>query len=330
MKLVSFSLKPVAPFRLDYTVWALRRRPDNIVDRWEDGRYQRVFDLGTAVFAVSVVQRGFSRDPVLEVKVEGDKISPEDIKTIGRRLTRILGLNVELADFYALAKKDELLGPLAREFQGVKPPRFGSVYEALVNAVACQQMSLLVGVRLLNRLAQAYGKSFADSLSYGPQYAFPSPDVLAEARPAAVRALGFSGRKAQYIKGISCFAAGNPGSSGCGKAGSATFDIEALEALADEEAETKLESLEGVGRWSAQYVLLRGMGRLGVFPGDDVGARAKLKEWLAIEAPLDYEGVRRIAARWRPYGGLVYFHLLLKNLKAKGLFLPMEREEVSV
>ncbi|MDA8087602.1 MAG: hypothetical protein M0Z75_12970, partial [Nitrospiraceae bacterium] len=89
-------------------------------------------------------------------------------------------------------------------------------------------------------------------------------------------------------------------------------------------------SVRGGGGWSAQYVLLRGLGRLGVCRGDGVGGRAKLKEWLAIEAPLDYEGVRRIAARWRPYGGLVYFHLLLKNLKAKGLFLPMEREEVSV
>ena len=59
------------------------------------------------------------------------------------------------------------------------------------------------------------------------------------------------------------------------------------------------------------------------------GGRAKLKEWLGIKVPLDYAGVGRTVARWHPYGGLIYFHLLLKNLRAKG-FLPAERQEVPV
>jgi DNA-3-methyladenine glycosylase II len=136
-----------------------------------------------------------------------------------------------------------------------------------------------------------------------------------------LRAFGFSSRKAQYIISISRFAL-----EGGGK--NAASGLEALESLPDEEAEAGLLTLRGVGRWSAQYVLLRGMGRLGVFPGDDVGARAKLSEWLGVKSGLDYEGVRRIAVRWHPYGGLIYFHLLLKSLRAKG-FLPIEREEVS-
>ncbi len=318
MKLVSFSLKPVAPFRLDYTAWALRRRPDNIVDRWEGGRYIRVLSFDGEVFSVSVVQPGDAWHPLLEVKVEGKRISGADIKKIGDRLTRMLGLGAGLTDFYALAAKDRRLAPLVEEFYGVKPPRFGSVFEALINAVACQQMSLLVGIRLLNRLAQACGKVFA-----GPPaaYAFPSPAGLAQAGAQALRALGFSSRKAQYIISISRFALERGDGSQSG--------LEELEALPDEEAAAALLSLKGVGRWSAQYVLLRGMGRLGVFPGDDVGARARLAEWLGIKIPLDYEGVRRIAARWHPYGGLIYFHLLLKSLRAKG-FLPIEREEVSV
>ena len=292
MKLVSFSLRPVAPFRLDYTVWALRRRPDNIVDQWENGQYMRVFNLGgNAVYYVSSVQLGPPQDPVLAVRVAGERISTPDIEKIDRMLTRMLGLDSELADFYALAEKDDHLGPLAREFYGVKPPRFGTVYEALVNAVACQQMSLLVGIRLLNRLAQAYGKAFMDFL--GPRgagnnkYAFPSPDGLAKAMPPELRALGFSGRKAQYIIGISRSAA--QGTADCRSAecvgpDNASFDVEALDALPDEKAETKLLSLKGVGR---------------------------------------------TVARWHPYGGLIYFHLLLKNLRAKG-FLPAERQEVPV
>jgi DNA-3-methyladenine glycosylase II len=73
--------------------------------------------------------------------------------------------------------------------------------------------------------------------------------------------------------------------------------------------------LRGVGRWTAEYALLRGLGRLHVFPGDDVGARNNLQRWLGFLEPLDYEGVRRTLARWAPFQGLVYLHLLLNSLQ---------------
>ncbi len=57
------------------------------------------------------------------------------------------------------------------------------------------------------------------------------------------------------------------------------------------------------------------MGRLNFFQGDDVGARNKLRHLLNLKRPLDYEGVRRILYRWQPFGGLVYFHLLLDGLR---------------
>jgi DNA-3-methyladenine glycosylase II len=47
-------------------------------------------------------------------------------------------------------------------------------------------------------------------------------------------------------------------------------DLERLATLSDEEAVSSLCRLRGVGRWSAEYVLLRTLGRLHVFPGDDV------------------------------------------------------------
>jgi DNA-3-methyladenine glycosylase II len=90
--------------------------------------------------------------------------------------------------------------------------------------------------------------------------------------------------------------------------------LEALHRLDDVAAVERLTALRGIGRWTAEYVLLRGLGRLHVFPGDDIGAQNKLKRLLAIETPLDYEGVRTLVARWHPFAGLVYFHLLLDAL----------------
>jgi DNA-3-methyladenine glycosylase II len=76
--------------------------------------------------------------------------------------------------------------------------------------------------------------------------------------------------------------------------------------------------LRGVGRWTTEYVLLRGLGRLHIFPGDDVGARNLLQRWLRLRKPLDYQGVRRVLTPWHPFGGLIYFHLLMNGLDEKG------------
>jgi DNA-3-methyladenine glycosylase II len=96
------------------------------------------------------------------------------------------------------------------------------------------------------------------------------------------------------------------------------YDPDGLAGLTDEEAVEHLRGQRGVGRWTAEYVLLRGLWRTNIFPGDDVGARNNLRQWLHLAAPLDYECVRRTLARWRRFGGLIYFHLLLDRLETAG------------
>ncbi len=65
--------------------------------------------------------------------------------------------------------------------------------------------------------------------------------------------------------------------------------------------------------------MLRGLGRLQVFPGDHVGARNKLERLFDIDSPLDYESIERLLAPRLPYAGVVYFHLLLDSLSEAGL-----------
>jgi DNA-3-methyladenine glycosylase II len=78
------------------------------------------------------------------------------------------------------------------------------------------------------------------------------------------------------------------------------LDLDELENLDDAAAVARLRSLRGVGRWTAEYVLLRGLGRLHVFPGDDIGARNNLQRWLGILEPLDYDGVQRASRDGSP------------------------------
>ena len=93
------------------------------------------------------------------------------------------------------------------------------------------------------------------------------------------------------------------------------LDLESPDRENDDVIRQQLREPRGVGRWTAEYVLLRGFGRLNVFPGDDVGAQKRFARWLGRSRPLDYADVGRAVARWQPYAGLVYFHLLLDGYR---------------
>jgi DNA-3-methyladenine glycosylase II len=300
----TFFLEAVAPFRLDLTVWTLRRRPHNIVDRWDGETYRRTLALSGEPVEVAVIQTGSTKAPRLQVTVHGNPLRPEGKQAVTVTLERLLGHRIDLAAFYHLASRDADLGPLVRRFRGMKPPRFPSVFEGVVNGIACQQLSLTLGIHLLNRLAANHGLSMAANGE--SSHAIPRPEDLANLMPETLRPLGFSRQKGRAMVELAQIGVERH------------KDLEGLRAFSDQDALTHLTQLRGVGRWTAEYVLLRCLGRLNMFPGDDVGARNNLQRWLGLEQPLDHAEVGRVLARWQPYQGLVYFHLLLNRLTEAG------------
>jgi DNA-3-methyladenine glycosylase II len=291
------------PFRLDLTVWALRRRPENAVDTWDGRTYRRALEVDGGAIELAAVQDGSPVAPRLTVTLTGATLDQRTEDAAQAALARMLGLELDLSPFYRLAEGDPLLRTLAGRFRGLKPPRFPTLFECVVNAIACQQLTLTVGIRLLNRLAEAQGTAVGTA---GGLHAFPASTRLAGLAPETLRPLGFSGAKARSIVELAAgISAGR-------------FDPVAIETLADRDALQALLRLRGVGRWTAEYALLRGLGGLYVFPGDDVGARNNLARWLHSTAPLDYAHVQAAVRPWQPFAGLVYFYLLLANLAELG------------
>ena len=305
MSRLTYSLKPVPPFRLDLAVWILRRRPENAIDRWDGQCYRRVLGLGGRPGGGGGDSDRTSRSaPAPSRGGRASGPGPGTRAAVTAALERLLGLRIDLSEFERFAARDARLGPLARRFRGMKPPRFPTVFECVVNAIACQQVTLTLGVRLVGRLAEAYG--LAMSGGDAPVHAFPQPEELARSKPEELRTLGFSRQKARaLIELSSAIAEGH-------------LNLEALASESDGAALDRLSRVRGVGRWTGEYVLLRGLGRLHVFPGDDVGARNNLLRWLGLTGPLNYDGVRRALTPWSAYGGLVYFHLLLDRLVEAG------------
>ena len=293
------------PFRLDYVVWALRRRAHNEVDRFDGSCYRRVLCLAGEPVEVAVRQDPAASRPSLLLELRGPaapagRAAVTEVRPV---LERMLGLAADLDGFYRVAASDARLNALAARFRGMRPPCFPTVFEALVNAVACQQLSLDVGIHLLNRLARRFGPAISGPVT---RHGFPVPARLAAADPAELRALGFSTAKARAII------------SAAGREAAGALDLEALRDADDDQAMSTLLGLPGIGRWSAEYVMLRGLARYHVLPGDDVGARNNLRRRFDLAEDAGYDAVARLSRRWQPYGGLVYFHLLLDALAARG------------
>ena len=120
----AFSLQARPPFRLDLTVWALRRRRENAVDVWDGRTYRRALTLDRGTIELAAVQDGSSAAPRLTVTLTGVQLDRRTEDAARAALARLLGLELDLSPFYRHAEDDPLLRTLAARFRGLKPPRF--------------------------------------------------------------------------------------------------------------------------------------------------------------------------------------------------------------
>jgi DNA-3-methyladenine glycosylase II len=304
--MMSLTVVVVPPFRLDFTVLALQRREKNIVDQWDGIRYTRVLVYGNDTIKMTATQGGAYKNPRVIITLDGKAdLKSEMEQDIKLLVQKVLGLNVNLQQFYTCAESSEVIAPLVKHFLGVKPPRFPSLFEALVNAIACQQVSLDAAIQILNRFSERFGMQFDDgkTISYG----FPRPEDLMSFSEEDIKAVGFSRQKACSIKALAIGVQNH------------SIDFSCIDGMTNEGIADYLSTIRGIGRWSIEYVLLRGLGRLDMFPGDDIGAQNNLQRLFHLEKKPDYEQIKRLTSQWMPYQGLVYFHLLLDKLRAKGV-----------
>src|SRR6188474_88009 len=121
---LTFVLRPLPPFRLDLTVWALRRRSRNLIDRWDGTTYRRVIVLGKRPTELAMRQIGSPTAPRVVVTATPFPRTLLEKRQVRSIVVRLLGLRIDLTEWYRMAESDARLRPLADKFRGMKPPRF--------------------------------------------------------------------------------------------------------------------------------------------------------------------------------------------------------------
>lgn len=282
------------PFRLDLTVSALRRSPTNVVDVYTaDGRYLRALRGPRRPVIVSVTQ---PRRDALSIAVHGTHA--DSVRAVAC-MRRMLGTERDLSAFHRRARGVPWLAPLARRLRGLRPPRYPELFEACANAILFQQVSLDAASAIMRRLLHAVGTEVEHEGV--PLVVFPTAERLLEATDATLRAAGLSASKLATLR-----RAGEAIASGA-------LTEAMLEELPSEAAAQRLQRIKGIGPWTAAVILLRGLGRLDVLPGNDSGVRANLDRFagkgVTAESVAEQLGTQR---------GMAYFALLLARHEVRG------------
>ena len=292
--LVERVLTARAPYRLDLTVAVLRRFSTNLVDVMRpDGTYVRALSGFGAPAIVSVRQTGPT-----ELVARADCL-PGDEERCFALVPRMLGTDLSVATFDRGARTIPWLRDLAKRMRGVKPPRYATLWEACVNAIVYQVLSLDAAGAILRRAILATGEPIErDGVTL---HAFPTIAALTGASNEILRATGLSINKITTLRRV-----GEALETGA-------LDEVMLEERSSAEASALLCSIKGIGPWTAAVILLRGLNRLDVFPANDSGVAKGLRTLAG-----DGIDVADALARLGDERGMLYFHLLLARLERTG------------
>ena len=159
------------------------------------------------------------------------------------------------------------------------------VFGALVFQVAGQQLSVAATRHILERVCAPFGGRL------------PEPAELLAMEPAALRETGLSGRKVETLRAVAAqFADG-------------TLRDKDLRAMSDEEIETRLTAIPGIGPWTVHGMLIIALDRPDVVLPGDLALRKVMQRAYGLDHLPTQDEVRTIAAPWRPYRSLATAYL---------------------
>jgi DNA-3-methyladenine glycosylase II len=297
------SLYPLSPhdFPLSASIFS---DGDPAIRIYADGIFSQALHIRGRPVLIEVSSSGTTDKPELQfsVRAEGEEdLSGSDQKAAEQIVTSIFNINDDLIPFYRYVRADPVMSALITALRGLKSPTTPTIFEALVDSIVEQQISLSVAHVMQRRLIMRFGDSLA--IQGSRYYCYPGPDVLSDVTDEQFRECGLSFRKGEYIRDISR-------SLVIGE-----LDLDSFGRYPDtDEIVTELSRIRGIGRWTAELTLLRGMHRLDAFPADDLGVRRLISSYYRGGNPITAMEARNIAAGWGEWKGLAAFYLVMAEL----------------
>jgi len=297
---VQLTIRPHPPFDFDLSA-RIFSQGDERIQRYEDGIYWHAVRLENQPALIQVRSTGTTKDPEIRVEIEqqGTSTISRDAKREAMALVeRVFNLGLDLMPFYEAVKHDRIMAQITKRLWGLKSPSTATVFEALIDSVIEQQISLRAAWSMQRRLVEALG----DAMTWKGRtfFAYPKPERLAGASIEMLRSYGLSGRKAEYVKGI-------------GRLVMNGLDLDSLSSRSEKEIIEELVKIRGVGVWTAEMTMIRGMQKYDAIPADDLGLRRVIANYYNHGEKITGDDARRIAQSWAGWRGLASFYLIMAD-----------------
>jgi DNA-3-methyladenine glycosylase II len=187
-----------------------------------------------------------------------------------------------------LMRRDPVLAAIIRKHGacGIRTGRESDIFCGLVEAIVSQQLSTRAA-------ATIYGRLRALLPDNGP----PTPQTLAPLSAEALRSVGLSRQKVGYVRDLTQ------------RMLSGSLQTDALTAMTVEEIVAELTKIKGIGRWTAEMILIFRLARPDVLPVDDLGIVKAVQKAYGLRKTPSAARVLKIGERWRPYRSVASWYL---------------------
>jgi DNA-3-methyladenine glycosylase II len=295
-------LRAVAPFDFDFMLRYLRIWPAAVLERIEDGGYRRAVHIGGHDVLLSMHSIGTRARPRLMLEVSGAGLDGAVVEQAAALVRRTFLLDADPAPFLQAAQSDPVLAEVVGRLGGVRPVQIIDPFEATLWTILGQQINLAFARRLKLALIDMCASHLEIG---GERFAlFPRPEQVVHLDPQLARERQFSRQKTEYTRIIAAAVI------------SGQVDFEALRSMPAEQALAALTAVKGIGRWTAEYLLIRTLGFPDAIPAADVGLRKSIGQAYGLGRTATEQEVRELAERWRGWRGWAAFYWWLERLLA--------------
>ncbi len=168
-------------------------------------------------------------------------------------------------------------------------------YEALIRAVAYQQLHTKAGDAILKKFIALFSESAVNNAA---TIKFPAPQQVIAAKFDDLRACGFSGRKIETLKGIAQ-----------GTLSGQVPSRRDAQSMSDEDLINRLITLKGIGQWTVEMLLMFTLARMDVLPADDFAIVEGYKRLKELATAPKRKEIAEIAKAWSPYRTIASWYL---------------------
>jgi DNA-3-methyladenine glycosylase II len=290
-------IRPEPPFDFEKSAQMHSRFRNSQPDIYENGVYTRVLHVGYQPVLISITSQGTVEKPRLLIDTYPRISNKLDISSLQETLRYMFEPTFDFDRFYVITKRDTTMRTIAKRLRGLRPMRPPTIFESVIIAITEQQIALNAAIAIRSRLVQRYGDTVVrDARVF---YAFPTPESLAKARPTGLRKVGLSATKARCITEFSR------------KIASDEFNLDRLTQMDDSQVVIELTKFHVIGKWTAEYALVRGMGRMNSLPANDLGIQRAVSKAYFKNRRVSAEEVRDVLTqKFAPYAGIAAFYLM--------------------